>query len=64
MKVEDIKSPCENTCVPDEGTHHCIVCGRMIQEIMDWSTYTHSQKKEVVKRLKKNKKENQNAIMD
>jgi predicted Fe-S protein YdhL (DUF1289 family) len=48
-------SPCEKTCVPDYGTQECTVCGRTIQEIIDWSSYTHSQKKEVVKRLKKKK---------
>lgn len=49
-------SPCKQICLLDASKLFCQVCGRTLQEIAEWSSYTHSQRKEIVKRLKKDTK--------
>jgi predicted Fe-S protein YdhL (DUF1289 family) len=44
-----IKSPCINICsLKDEL---CIGCGRTVEQITLWSTYTNEQKRKVVEEL-------------
>jgi predicted Fe-S protein YdhL (DUF1289 family) len=53
--MRTVLTPCEKTCVLEEDKHHCAVCGRTTQEIAEWSSMPHSQRKEIVKRLKESK---------
>ena len=45
-------SPCEKVCILDRAKEICSVCGRTTWEIANWSGMTHSQRKEIIKRLK------------
>ncbi len=41
-----IKSPCINVCVLKDK--YCVGCGRSIDDITHWSTYTNEQKRKVI----------------
>ena len=45
-------TPCQKTCILDRAKECCAVCGRTSWEIANWSSITHSQRKNIVKRLK------------
>ena len=44
-----IKSPCINICVLEDK--HCVGCGRSIEDISLWNTYTPEQRKKVIEGL-------------
>jgi predicted Fe-S protein YdhL (DUF1289 family) len=44
-----IKSPCINICVLEDKL--CVGCGRTVEQITLWSTYTNEQKRKVVEEL-------------
>jgi predicted Fe-S protein YdhL (DUF1289 family) len=59
--MKKIISPCQQTCLLDRAKECCAVCGRTSWEIANWTSITHTQRKEIIKRLN-NKKENANEL--
>ena len=43
------KSPCVNICVLEDK--YCVGCGRSIEDISLWNTYTPEQKRKVIEGL-------------
>ena len=50
------ESPCIGICQIDQKTSHCVGCLRTIEEISRWSSFTHKEKKEIIKLISKRKK--------
>jgi len=48
MELPRIESPCIKTCVIDAGTRLCVGCGRTIDEISAWSTYTSEHRRRIM----------------
>lgn len=48
---EAIESPCTNVCVIDERTGYCEGCGRTLDEIAEWSTYTPAERQRIIAEL-------------
>ncbi len=44
MADDTIKSPCIQICVTDPGGAFCLGCGRSLDEIARWVTFTHEQR--------------------
>jgi len=47
-----IDSPCIDVCKIDPKGNFCLGCGRVLDEITNWPSYTEEKKKMVLKRLK------------
>ena len=45
-------SPCVDICQMDSESGFCVGCGRTIEEIANWSSYTNEKKKDILKQLK------------
>ena len=45
-------SPCIDICQMDPESGLCVGCGRTIEEIANWSSYTNEKKKNILKQLK------------
>ncbi len=45
-------SPCIDICQMDSESGLCVGCGRTIEEIANWSTFTNEKKKNILKELK------------
>ena len=45
-------SPCIDICQMDSESGLCVGCGRTIEEIANWSSYTNEKKKDILKQLK------------
>lgn len=45
-------SPCVDICQMDSESGFCVGCGRTIEEIANWSSYTNEKKKNILKQLK------------
>jgi len=54
-------TPCEATCVLDKEDKYCEKCGRDIQDIQNWLTYSEEKRKDIVKQIKKKRKQ-QNGL--
>ena len=52
---EEVKSPCVQVCVLDEGLGHCIGCGRTRAEIWKWTRASDEEKREIVVRAAQRK---------
>ena len=48
-----IDSPCTDICTTDLESDLCIGCGRTTQEIENWVSYTDSEKRQVLVKIKK-----------
>ncbi len=48
MEMPRIESPCIKTCVIDPATRLCDGCGRTIDEIAVWSTYTNDDRRRIM----------------
>lgn len=48
---EAIESPCTNVCVIDERTGYCEGCGRTLEEIAAWSSYTTAERRRIIAEL-------------
>jgi len=46
-----IESPCIDICVIDEASGYCEGCGRTLDEIAAWSTYTPAERRRVIAEL-------------
>jgi len=46
------KSPCQKICKLDPVTDYCTVCGRTMEQIQDWSSYSDEMRSEIMKDLK------------
>lgn len=56
-----IKNPCrggrgELSCTTNFGGDYCKACGRTVEEIRDWNSYTETQKLNVIKRIESGSK--------
>ncbi len=49
----EVKSPCVQVCILDEGCGYCIGCGRTRAEIWKWTRATEDEKREIVLRAAK-----------
>ncbi|MBB4006054.1 DUF1289 domain-containing protein [Allorhizobium taibaishanense] len=49
--ADPISSPCTRVCTLDEHRSVCIGCGRTLEEIMNWSYYSHDQRQTIMARL-------------
>ena len=47
-----LDSPCIDICQMDSESGLCVGCGRTIEEIANWSSYTNEKKKDILKQLK------------
>jgi len=47
-----IDSPCNSICTLDHKTKLCKGCGRTVEEIVGWISYTEQEKKQVLDSLK------------
>ena len=47
-----IDSPCIDICKIDPKGKFCVGCGRALDEIKNWPSYTEEKKKMVLKQLK------------
>ncbi len=47
----DVPSPCIKVCTLEKPARICIGCGRTIQEIAGWSSFSPAQKRAVLDRL-------------
>ena len=45
-------SPCIDICQMDSESGLCVGCGRTIEEIANWSSFTNEKKKNILKELK------------
>lgn len=46
-------SPCVNICQLDESGCRCKGCGRTIQQIAEWGSYSEKKRKQITKQLSK-----------
>jgi uncharacterized protein len=46
-----IESPCIRECVVDAGTGYCRGCGRTLDEISFWTTYTPDERRRIMAEL-------------
>ncbi|HYC38709.1 MAG TPA: DUF1289 domain-containing protein [Usitatibacter sp.] len=44
----EVKSPCVQVCILDEGLGYCVGCGRTRAEIWKWTRATDEEKREIV----------------
>ena len=51
-------SPCIDICQMDSESGLCVGCGRTIEEIANWSSYTNEKKKNILKQLKSRNNDN------
>jgi predicted Fe-S protein YdhL (DUF1289 family) len=51
MEMPRIESPCIKTCVIDPATRLCDGCGRTLDEIAAWSTYTNDDRRRIMAEL-------------
>ena len=61
-----VESPCSGVCTTDPESGLCVGCGRTQEEIMNWLSYSISQKKKVLKDLRQrnNIDKNQNFMLN
>ena len=50
MNQLNFESPCTNNCKLNEITNICKGCGRTAKEIMQWTSMTNEERKEIMKR--------------
>jgi predicted Fe-S protein YdhL (DUF1289 family) len=53
--MEPIVTPCIRVCVMDKADGHCQGCRRTLEEIMQWTSYTHEQRLEIMATLAQRK---------
>lgn len=46
-----IESPCIDICVIDEQSGYCEGCGRTLDEIAEWSSYTPAERRRIIDEL-------------
>ena len=46
-----IQSPCIKLCTIDVRTHLCMGCGRTLDEVASWSTFSAAQRAQVMAEL-------------
>ncbi len=51
MELPRIETPCIKTCVIDARSRLCEGCGRTIDEIAAWSTYTSEHRRRIMAEL-------------
>jgi hypothetical protein len=51
MELPRIETPCIKTCVIDAQSRLCEGCGRTIDEIAAWSTYTSEHRRRIMAEL-------------
>ncbi len=53
MEMPRIESPCIKVCVIDKTTRLCEGCGRTLDEIALWATYTNEDRRRIMAELPK-----------
>ncbi len=51
MEIPRIETPCIKVCVIDAKSRLCEGCGRTIDEIAAWSTYTRDDRRRIMAEL-------------
>ncbi|MGL4232886.1 MAG: DUF1289 domain-containing protein [Casimicrobium sp.] len=51
QRFQPIESPCERICVVDPDTDVCIGCNRTLDEIANWASYTHAERRAIMNEL-------------
>jgi len=51
MEMPRMESPCIKTCAIDPATRLCDGCGRTLDEIAAWSTYTNDDRRRIMAEL-------------
>lgn len=60
-----INHPCKNECSLGLGGDTCNGCGRNIEEVRDWNSYSDDKKAEVIRRIEfRPSKERMNEITE
>jgi len=44
-------TPCISVCKIDKDSRKCEGCGRSIEEITNWTKYTHEQRMDIMRKL-------------
>lgn len=53
------ETPCRGVCSHCVGDEVCRGCGRTVEEVRDWNTYTQEQKREAMAQAKARRRETQ-----
>jgi uncharacterized protein len=51
ISFQPIESPCEKVCVVDPDTQVCVGCNRTLEEITNWTRYTHAERRAIMAAL-------------
>ncbi|MGZ8408870.1 MAG: DUF1289 domain-containing protein [Hyphomicrobium sp.] len=51
MEMPRIETPCIKVCVIDQTTRLCGGCGRTLDEIAAWATYTNDDRRRIMAEL-------------
>jgi len=56
----DVESPCNSVCIYDDDLDMCISCKRTIEEISSWKNISVIDKLQILERIEKQQKEEEN----
>jgi uncharacterized protein len=48
IAFQTIESPCEKICVMDPEINICVGCNRTLDEIANWASYTHAERRAIM----------------
>jgi uncharacterized protein len=48
---QTIESPCEKICVMDPEINICVGCNRTLDEIANWASYSHAERRAIMAAL-------------
>jgi uncharacterized protein len=48
---QPIESPCEKICVVDPDSNICVGCNRTLDEIANWASYSHAERRAIMATL-------------
>jgi uncharacterized protein len=48
LNFQPIESPCEKICVVDPDSNICVGCNRTLDEIANWASYSHAERRAIM----------------
>jgi uncharacterized protein len=51
LTFQTIESPCEKICVVDPDSNICVGCNRTLDEIANWASYSHAERRAIMAAL-------------
>ena len=58
---DKMESPCINVCVIDKASGLCAGCGRSLEEIARWSSFSSAERRRIMNELETRKKKSGNG---